>query len=57
MAGDGARNPFTLTGWDSFVRPETIALHGGYKTDPVNVSALGQNNAEAVRVMDRAGWR
>lgn len=27
------------------------------RVDPVNVSLLGENNAEAVRIADRAGWR
>ncbi|MEX0385741.1 Fe(3+) ABC transporter substrate-binding protein [Spiribacter onubensis] len=29
----------------------------GYKLDDLNVAVLGENNAEAVRLMDRAGWR
>jgi len=36
---------------------DIVAAWGSFKTDPVNVSALGKNNAEAVRIMDRAGWR
>ncbi|MEL6497135.1 MAG: Fe(3+) ABC transporter substrate-binding protein [Planctomycetota bacterium] len=30
---------------------------GEFKADAVNVSALGRNNTEAVKMMDRAGWR
>lgn len=30
---------------------------GDFETDDVNVSAYGENNPEAVRIMDRAGWR
>ncbi len=30
---------------------------GEYKSDAVNVSALGSNNPEAIRIMDRAGWK
>ncbi|MFP8488452.1 Fe(3+) ABC transporter substrate-binding protein [Gracilimonas sp. Q87] len=30
---------------------------GEYKSDSVNVSALGSNNPEAIRIMDRAGWK
>lgn len=30
---------------------------GGFKSDSVNAASLGANNAEAVRVFDRAGWR
>jgi iron(III) transport system substrate-binding protein len=36
---------------------DIVAAWGAFKSDPVNVSALGKNNAEAVRIMDRAGWR
>ncbi len=35
----------------------TLKLLGQFKADTVNVAALGRNNAEAVRIMDRAGWR
>jgi len=28
-----------------------------FKSDAVNVSALGRNNPEAIQLMDRAGWR
>ena len=30
---------------------------GTFKSDSVNLEALGRNNAAAVRLMDRAGWR
>lgn len=30
---------------------------GEFKADDLNLSTLGDNNAEAVRIMDRAGWR
>jgi len=36
---------------------DIVQQWGSFKADPVNVSALGKNNAEAVRIMDRAGWR
>ena len=36
---------------------DIVKAWGTFKADPVNVSALGKNNAEAVRIMDRAGWR
>jgi iron(III) transport system substrate-binding protein len=36
---------------------DIVQAWGSFKADPVNVSALGKNNAEAVRIMDRAGWR
>ena len=30
---------------------------GEFKTDTVNAAKLGQNNPEAVKLMDRAGWK
>ena len=30
---------------------------GDFKEDTLNVAVLGENNPEAVRIMDRAGWR
>ncbi|MEM1072787.1 MAG: Fe(3+) ABC transporter substrate-binding protein [Planctomycetota bacterium] len=35
----------------------TLREFGPFQADRVNASSLGINNAEAVRVMDRAGWR
>ncbi len=34
-----------------------VAAWGEFKADPVSVTALGKNNAEAVKLMDRVGWR
>ena len=34
-----------------------VAAWGEFKSDPVNVSVAGQRQAEAVQLMDRAGWR
>ncbi|MEM6506660.1 MAG: Fe(3+) ABC transporter substrate-binding protein [Planctomycetota bacterium] len=34
-----------------------LKAFGQYKADTLNASELGENNREAVRVMDRAGWR
>ena len=33
-----------------------IASWGDFKEDAINVVELGRNNAEAVMLMDRAGW-
>jgi len=30
---------------------------GDYKMDPINLEILGQNNRQAVQLMDRAGWK
>lgn len=37
--------------------PSGIEFLQDMATDPVNVSVLGRNNAQAVRIADRAGWR
>ena len=42
---EGAKISSTLESWGSF------------KEDSVNLTQLGENNREAVKLMDRAGWR
>ena len=36
---------------------EVVAGFGEFTEDSLNVAALGENNAEAVRIMDRVGWQ
>ncbi|WP_456406627.1 Fe(3+) ABC transporter substrate-binding protein [Thiolapillus sp.] len=36
---------------------ELVNSWGHFKSDQVNLDVLGKNNAEAVRLMDRAGWK
>ncbi len=36
---------------------DVLKEFGEFKSDAVNVSALGANNPEAIRIMDRAGWK
>ncbi len=36
---------------------ETLKQWGTFKADSVNLSVLGENNADAVKLMDRAGWK
>ncbi len=36
---------------------ETLQAWGEFKADELNLSRLGELNPEAVRLMDRAGWR
>jgi iron(III) transport system substrate-binding protein len=36
---------------------EVARSFGEFEADPVNIAVLGENNPEAVRIMDRAGWR
>lgn len=38
------------------LHPE-IQKWGDVRVDDLNIAVLGENNAEAVRIMDRAGWR
>ncbi len=35
----------------------TLESWGGFRADSVNLTRLGENNAEAVKLMERAGWR
>ena len=37
--------------------PEVLKGFGEFKADTLNAAELGNNNREAVKVMDRAGWR
>ncbi|MDX1485273.1 MAG: Fe(3+) ABC transporter substrate-binding protein [Alphaproteobacteria bacterium] len=53
---------FSKANFEYPVRPDVprsgvVASWGEFKSDKINVSELGQRNAEAVRIMDRAGWR
>lgn len=34
-----------------------VAAWGPFKGEDINVAMLGENNAQAVRIFDRAGWR
>jgi iron(III) transport system substrate-binding protein len=36
---------------------ETLQQWGDFKQDDISMDILGENNAEAVRLMNRAGWR
>lgn len=40
----------------SWVHPVLIEW-GKFKEDPLNAAVYGKNNAEALRIMDRAGWK
>ncbi|NJK39116.1 MAG: Fe(3+) ABC transporter substrate-binding protein [Oscillatoriales cyanobacterium RM2_1_1] len=37
--------------------PASLSQYGTFKADPVNVAAYGKSNAEAIQLMDRAGWK
>ncbi|MFP6729833.1 MAG: Fe(3+) ABC transporter substrate-binding protein [Alphaproteobacteria bacterium] len=36
---------------------DVVSAWGRFKADEINLAILGRNNAEAVRIADRAGWR
>jgi len=35
----------------------TLAAWGTFKADTLNLARLGELNADAARLMDRAGWK
>ena len=37
--------------------PKTLEAWGDFRSDSLNLTRLGENNREAVQLMDRAGWR
>ena len=37
--------------------PPAIARFGTFREDPLNAGVFARNNAQALRIMDRAGWR
>lgn len=62
MASDEAQNWYAKTNHEYPVRPDipispVLQEWGDFKKDSLNLSLLGQYNAEAVKLMDRAGWR
>ncbi len=37
--------------------PPTIARFGEFKADSLNARVFARNNAQALQIMDRAGWK
>lgn len=37
--------------------PKSLAKFGDFKSDDVSLSVLGENNRQAVKLMDQAGWK
>lgn len=37
--------------------PPHVAAWGQFKVDPLNARVFARNNAEALKIMDRAGWK
>jgi iron(III) transport system substrate-binding protein len=50
-----ANNEFPVRG--DVPATAVVAAWGDFKADPISATALGKNNAEAVKLMDRVGWR
>ena len=62
LTGEEAQRWYAEVNQEYPVRPEvptseTLQGLGDFKADSLNLSLLGEYNAEAVRIMDRAGWR
>lgn len=37
--------------------PSVLTSYGNFKSDPVNVAVYGKLNSEAIKLMDRVGWK
>src|SRR5690606_31168977 len=62
LASDEAQRWYAEVNHEYPVKPgvawsDTLKAWGEFKADSVNVAKLGERNADAVRLMDRAGWK
>lgn len=62
LAGEEAQQWYAEANHEYPVRSEipvsqTLQGWGKFKADELNLAVLGERNAEAVRLMDRAGWK
>ena len=62
LAGAEAQAWYAEVNHEYPIRPDipvskTLAAMGKFKADTLNLHQLGQYNAEAVKLMDRAGWK
>lgn len=62
LASDSAQQWYAETNGEYPIRPDipvsaTLASWGDFKADDINLDWLGEFNSEAVRLMDRAGWK
>lgn len=62
LASDEAQALFAKGNYEFPVVPglakdPVLESWGNFKIDEINITALGNNNPEAVRIADRAGWR
>ena len=42
---------------DDVMISDTLKEFGNFKADSINLSKLGEMTGEAVKLMDRAGWK
>jgi len=62
LASDAVQEKFARTNLEYPAKPgialdPVVAAWGTFKPDPVNVIEAGRRQADAVRLMDRAGWK
>jgi iron(III) transport system substrate-binding protein len=57
VQGDFASVNYEIPAREGVALDPVVAAWGGFKPDPVNVAIAGSRQAEAVKLMDRAGWR
>ncbi|HLV49152.1 MAG TPA: Fe(3+) ABC transporter substrate-binding protein [Aliidiomarina sp.] len=62
LASESSQEWYAQANQEFPVRPGTelspiLQNWGAFKADPLPISQLGENNANAVRLMNRAGWR
>ncbi|MFQ5659233.1 MAG: Fe(3+) ABC transporter substrate-binding protein [Gammaproteobacteria bacterium] len=62
LVSDAAQQWYAKTNYEYPIRSgvnisETLRQWGEFKADPVDLTVLGEYNSEALRLMDRAGWK
>ncbi|MGL4437639.1 MAG: Fe(3+) ABC transporter substrate-binding protein [Bosea sp. (in: a-proteobacteria)] len=62
LASDAAQRHFAETNSeypvvDTVPAPQRIAAWGNFKQDPLNAAIFARNNAAALQLMDRSGWK
>lgn len=50
-----ANNEFPIV--DGMQLPDVLSAFGAFESDAVNVTSYGENNPDAIRLMDRSGWQ
>jgi iron(III) transport system substrate-binding protein len=62
LASDAAQDEFARLNFEFPAKPgiavdPVVAAWGAFKPDPINVVEAGRRQSEAVKLMDRAGWK